>query len=58
MHTEVPVIYATASGGTTFDQDAYGGNPFATALIEENKGVGNIFCNRARRKLERTFRFS
>jgi hypothetical protein len=34
MHTEVPVIYATGSGGTTIDQDVYGGNPFATALIE------------------------
>ena len=34
MHTQVPVIYATGSGGTTIDQDAYGGNPFATALIE------------------------
>ena len=34
MHTEIPVIYATDSGGTTIDQDVYGGNPFATALIE------------------------
>ena len=23
-----------------------------------NKGVGNLFCNRARRKLVQTFRFS
>jgi hypothetical protein len=29
-----PVIFATRSDGTTIDQDAQGGNPFATALIE------------------------
>lgn len=28
------VCYATRSGGTTLDQDAAGGNPFASALIE------------------------
>jgi hypothetical protein len=28
------IVFATRSGGTTIDQDAYGGNPFATALIE------------------------
>ena len=28
-----PVVYATRSGGTTLDQDAEGGNPFASALI-------------------------
>jgi len=28
------IVYATASGGTTLDQDSFGGNPFATALIE------------------------
>lgn len=27
-------MFATRSGGTTIDQDAFGGNPFATALIE------------------------
>ena len=26
--------FATQAGGTTIDQDRYGGNPFATALIE------------------------
>lgn len=29
-----PVVFATRSGGITIDQDACGGNPFATALIE------------------------
>lgn len=28
------IVYATRSGGKTIDQDAFGGNPFATALIE------------------------
>jgi hypothetical protein len=28
------IIFATKSGGTTIDQDALGGNPFATALIQ------------------------
>ena len=28
------IIYATRPGGTTLDQDAFGGNAFATALIE------------------------
>jgi hypothetical protein len=28
------VVFATRSGGTTIDQDAFGGNPFATALIQ------------------------
>lgn len=28
------IVFATRSGGTTIDQDAYGGNPFATALIQ------------------------
>jgi hypothetical protein len=27
------VMFATRAGGTTIDQDAFGGNPFATALI-------------------------
>jgi len=27
------LIFATRSGGTTIDRDAFGGNPFATALI-------------------------
>lgn len=31
---QVSTIYATSPGGTTLDQDACGGNPFATALIE------------------------
>lgn len=28
------IVYGTASGGTTIDADEYGGNPFATALIQ------------------------
>lgn len=28
------IVFATRSGGTTIDQDAFGGNPFATALIQ------------------------
>ena len=28
------IVFATRSGGTTIDQDACGGNPFATALIQ------------------------
>ena len=28
------IVYATSSGGTTLDQDQFGGNPFATALIK------------------------
>jgi len=28
------VVFATRSGGTTIDQDAFGGNPFATSLIQ------------------------
>ena len=32
--SQASVIYATLPGGTTLDQDACGGNPFATALIE------------------------
>ena len=28
------IVFATRSGGSTIDQDAHGGNPFATALIE------------------------
>jgi len=28
------LVFATRSGGTTIDQDAFGGNPFATALIQ------------------------
>jgi hypothetical protein len=31
------VVYATRIGGKTIDQDFYGGNPFATALIEALK---------------------
>lgn len=31
---QVSIIYATSPGGTTLDEDACGGNPFATALIE------------------------
>ena len=27
-------LFATGSGGTTIDRDAFGGNPFATALIQ------------------------
>jgi hypothetical protein len=29
-----PLIFATRSGGTTIDRDSFGGNPFATALIQ------------------------
>ena len=32
--TRPAIVFATRSGGTTIDQDACGGNPFATALIE------------------------
>jgi len=28
------VVFATRSGGTTIDRDTFGGNPFATALIQ------------------------
>jgi hypothetical protein len=28
------IIFATRSGGTTIDRDAFGGNPFATSLIQ------------------------
>jgi len=28
------IVFATRSGGTTIDHDAFGGNPFATALIQ------------------------
>ena len=28
------IVYATRSGGATLDRDSFGGNPFATALIE------------------------
>jgi hypothetical protein len=28
------LVFATRSGGTTIDQDSFGGNPFATALIQ------------------------
>ena len=28
------LVFATRSGGTTIDRDAFGGNPFATALIQ------------------------
>ena len=31
---QASIVYATLPGGTTLDQDACGGNPFATALIE------------------------
>ncbi len=34
------VIYATRPGGTTLDQDEFGGNPFATALIELSQRKG------------------
>jgi hypothetical protein len=43
MPAETPIIYATRSGGTTIDQDAQGGNPFATALIElSDASHGNL----------------
>ena len=32
--SEPQIVFATQPGGTTIDQDAMGGNPFATALIE------------------------
>ena len=28
------IVFATRSGGTTINRDAFGGNPFATALIQ------------------------
>jgi hypothetical protein len=40
VHTNVTtrngpaIVLATRSGGTTIDQDAFGGNPFATALLQ------------------------
>ena len=35
MIRRVPaLVFATGSGGTTIDRDAFGGNPFATALIQ------------------------
>jgi hypothetical protein len=49
VHTETPVIYATGSGGTTIDQDAYGGNPFATALIELSRQTTGGLTTFARR---------
>src|SRR5688572_23595140 len=32
------IVFATRSGGTTIDRDSFGGNPFATALIELTSG--------------------
>jgi len=49
MHTEVPIIYATDSGGTTIDQDVYGGNPFATALIDLSTATTGSLTTFARR---------
>ena len=49
MHTEIPVIYATDSGGTTIDQDVYGGNPFASALIELSTATTGSLTTFARR---------
>ncbi|UVT16798.1 MAG: caspase family protein [Nitrospira sp.] len=37
------IIFATRSGGTTIDQDAHGGNPFATALIQLANAEGVSF---------------
>jgi hypothetical protein len=34
------IVFATRSGGTTLDRDAFGGNPFATALIELSAADG------------------
>lgn len=33
-HNAPALVFATRSGGTTIDRDAFGGNPFATALIQ------------------------
>jgi hypothetical protein len=33
-HNAPALVFATCAGGTTIDQDAFGGNPFATALIQ------------------------
>ena len=43
MPTIAPVpaiVYATQAGGTTLDQDSFGGNPFATALIDLSNEQG------------------
>ena len=35
MNVPLPtVVYATCAGGKTIDQDEFGGNPFATALLD------------------------
>ena len=34
MRPSAPIMFATRPGGTTIDRDEFGGNPFATALIE------------------------
>ena len=34
MQRSPALVFATRSGGTTIDRDAFGGNPFATALIQ------------------------
>jgi hypothetical protein len=49
------IIYATRSGGTTIDQDAHGGNPFATALIELSAQADSSLAGFAR-KLRRLTR--
>jgi Caspase domain len=41
VSTATAIIYATRSGGTTIDQDAQGGNPFASALIELSAQPGD-----------------
>jgi hypothetical protein len=33
-HAAPAIVFATRSGGRTIDQDLFGGNPFATALIQ------------------------
>ena len=33
-HNVPALVFGTRSGGTTIDRDAFGGNPFATALIQ------------------------
>lgn len=49
MHAENPIIYATRSGGSTIDQDAQGGNPFATALIELSANADDNLAGFAKR---------
>ena len=49
MSAATPIIYATRSGGTTIDQDARGGNPFATALIELSTQADDNLAGFARR---------